>query len=52
VLEMRARAAQRARRQDKARKAFQDALGIARRVPNVMRERIEHELAGMALTEA
>ncbi len=52
VLEMRARAAQRARRQEGARKAFQEALGIAERVPNVMRERIERELAGMALAEA
>src|SRR5262249_61650821 len=52
VLEMRARAAQRARRQEGARRAFQEALGIAKRVPNVMRERIERELAGMAPAEA
>ena len=52
VLEMRARAAQRARRQEGARRAFQEALGIAKCVPNVMRERIERELAGMASAEA
>jgi len=44
VLEMRARAAQRQGLHDVARQAFQDALEVAERVPNVMRSRIEREL--------
>jgi len=52
VLEMRARAAQHQRRQAQARKAFEEALGIAKRVPNVMRERIERELAAIGAAEA
>ncbi len=48
VLEMRGRAAQRDRRQDRARKAFQEALEIAKSVPNVTRDRIERELAVLA----
>jgi len=44
-LEMRARAAQRQGLHGVARQAFQGALEIAQRVPNVMRSRIERELA-------
>lgn len=52
ILEMRGRTAQRERRQDRARKAFQEALEIAKRVPNVTRDRIERELAVLAGAEA
>jgi predicted ATPase len=52
ILEMRARAAQRSRRPDRAREAFEQAFGIATRVPNVMRDRIERELAQMRRAEA
>lgn len=44
-LEMRARAAQRQGLHVVARQAFEDALEVAQRVPNVMRSRIERELA-------
>jgi len=48
--EMRGRTARRLQQEDVARKAFEEALAIAARIPSVMRERLEHELHGIQAT--
>jgi tetratricopeptide (TPR) repeat protein len=44
LLEMRSRAAQRQRRPEAAQEALEEALILAERVPNVMKERLKREL--------
>jgi len=44
LLEMRGRAAQRQRRPQAVREAFEEAMALAEKVPNVMKERIKREL--------